>query len=573
MGVDKATFQSGGQISQHSLPGAYSRLDFIKGTGGLVSSSNVVIFGDCRGGEPGKILWFTGPTEAEEVLRSGPLLDAVKHAFSPGGGLVPQYIGAWRVNPGTRASSQFTASSNPMITAYAWDWGLHTNQLKRKLEAGTSSGKKLTLKFQNNDEYVVDNIEKESFEIQYTGAGTAAIMTITKTALSTTVTGGPGGEDLSMTFATFPTIEDIVNYINDQSGYTCTVVTGTPTDSSSELDSVASQDIKTSTYTANSDLQAIIDVLNNSPWINSAEYYIAAADRSIPDNDTDWIYFTGAVDGSYTSIEWGLALTAALQEDIQFVGSSSEDASVHALIKTHCETACSVTGKSERQAILGGAAGETVAQALTRALNLASDKTMLAFPGFTHYDFTKTDNSTKTWSPAYYAAKLLGAQASLAINEPATNKQVNVLEWEDNLTRAEAEQLIEGGVCCGIKNRAGRLVNARTVTTYQGSELQRCEFSMMREALYVSRDLRTELEESFVGKALTNVQLGKIDAIVIGKLSQYRDLKLFNGSPPYWGYKKTILGDQVKIEYDCNLTPPTNFLFITSHMHVYASVA
>ena len=65
MGVKAAIFQSGGKISQHYIPGAFSRLDFVRGTGGLVSASNVVIFGDCRGGEPGKILWFSGPTHAD----------------------------------------------------------------------------------------------------------------------------------------------------------------------------------------------------------------------------------------------------------------------------------------------------------------------------------------------------------------------------------------------------------------------------------------------------------------------------------------------------------------------------
>ena len=95
----------------------------------------------------------------------------------------------------------------------------------------------------------------------------------------------------------------------------------------------------------------------------------------------------------------------------------------------------------------------------------------------------------------------------------------------------------------------------------------------MRESLYVSRDLRTALEESFIGKALTNNQLVKIDGVVIGKLSQYRDLGLFVGNTPYWGYKKEVSGDQIKIEYDCYLTPPTNFIFVTSHMHVYASTS
>ncbi len=570
MGVKKATFQSGDQISQHLLPGGYSRLDLVRGTGGLVSASNVVLMGDCRAGEPNKVLWFGGPTEAVQVLRSGPLLDAVRHAFRPGGNLVPQLIGVIRVNPGTRATLALVKGATTQITVTAWDWGLHTNQLKMKVEAGTSAGKKLTLQFQTQEAFVADNVARNSFEILYTGLGSVATMTITKTGLTTSCTGA-ASDDLSITFASFPTIEDLVNYINDHASYTCTLKTGVPSQKTTELDSVTAQDIKGAAYIAASTLQAIIDTLNNCPWVSTAVFNSGASTRDIIDNSA-FTYFSGAVDGAYTSSEWATSLTYAKEQDIQFLGTSSEDASIHALLSAHVAECNAVTGKAERQFIVGGAAGETVDQARTRAGNLASEYGMLAYPGFTHYDYDDT-SKTKTWSPAYYAAKLLGAQAALAIAEPATNKDVDVLNWEASLSRTNLELLIAAGVCAGYKNRAGRFVTARTVTTYQGDEMQKCEFSMMREALYIARDLRTALEESFVGHALNNTQLGKIDGVVIGKLSQYYELGLFNGVPPYWGYKKTILGDQVKVEYDCNLTPPTNFLFITSHMHVYADVA
>ena len=564
MGVRPATFQSGGLLSQHYLPGAYSRLDFVKGTGGFVSAANAVIFGDCRGGEPNKILWFTGPADAANVLRDGPLLDAIRHAFSPGGGLVPQVIGGWRVNPGTRASREFVETATNMIDAFAWDYGLHTNQLKSKLEAGTT-GKKMTLQFQENEAEVTDNIEKASLEIQYTGSGTAS-MSITKTTLDCTV--AADGESISCPFATFPTIEDLVNYINDQVSWTCTIKTSIKTDPSSELDSVEVADVKAAAITAYSNLQALIDVLNASPWIDEALYDTAAGTRAMPDVDTGWVYFSGALDGGYAEAQWEVSLTLAEQEDIQLVGASSDDATIHGLIKTHCVAMCGVTGKAERQFIVGGAAGEAVSAVLTRAGNLASEYGLLAFPGFKHYDFNDY-TQTKTWSPAYYAAKLIGANVALALNEPATFKDVDVLEWEKVLTIPEAEALIKGGVCPGIKHKTGRLLTGRTVTTYQGTDLQRCEFSMMREALFVARDMREAVENSFVGRAMSNNLLGKIDAVAYGKLSAYNDMGLFTGEPPYWGYKKTIQGDQVKLEYDCNLTPPTNFVFITGHNHIY----
>ena len=169
MGVKPVVFQSGGLASQHLLPGAFTRLNTVRGAGGNVSINNAVILGKANGGEPNRLIWLSGPTDAEEVLLGGELLAVVKAAFTPGGSLAPQRIAAWRVNPGTQSSHQYQSSSNPMIVATSRDYGLHTNQIKTKLESGTISGKKVTVQYGINDPEIWDNVEKKSFTIQYVG--------------------------------------------------------------------------------------------------------------------------------------------------------------------------------------------------------------------------------------------------------------------------------------------------------------------------------------------------------------------------------------------------------------------
>jgi len=573
MGIKGSVFQSAGKLTQHYLPGAYSRIDFVKGAGGFVSINNGVIFGDSKGGKPNEVLWFGSSSDAEDVLVSGKLLDGIKHAFNPGGGMVPQKIGAWRVNPGTQSTYEYLETADPMIVLTSRVYGVHANQIKTKLEAATTSGKKITVQYKNETEEVWDNVEKESFEIQYTGSDASALMEISLTALITE-TGEVGAEveDLNLLFTDFPTIQDLVDFINAQTDYTCSIKTLTPTDASSELDDVVAEtDIKTNAVTAESSLQALIDAFNTSGYV-TAEFKSTATDREIPDNVTDWVFLSGAIAGAYSSTEWAASLTLAEEEDIQFMGTSEEDAAIHTLIRNHCIKMNAATGKNERQFLAGGAAGETTAQAETRAKALNSEYGLLAYPGIVDYDFDDY-TKTKTYSPAYYACKLLGMFVALALPEPATNKDVGILRWEKKLSVVEIENLIKVGVCVGMQTRAGRLTVARSMTSYQGSELQKCEFSMMREALFASKDLRTAVEESFIGKAMTNSLLGRVDAIVVSKLSQYEGLGIFTGDIPYWGYKKTVQGDLIRIEYNCNLTAPTNFIFITSHMSVYASIA
>ena len=569
MGVNPSVFQSGGQASQHYIPGAYSRIDFQRSSGGLSSVNNACIMGDARGGQPNELLWFSSPSEAAAVLRSGPLLDAVKHAFRPGPGYTPQRIAAMRVNPGVQAEHSFLKTADAVIEAKAWDWGLHGNQLKVKLENGTISGKKLTVQFMSETAYVVDDIIKSSFTIDYTGAEATCTMTINDTKLTTTT--ATHTQELDITFTSFPTIQDLVNYINDQAGYSCAITTLTPSDPSNELDWVTAASInEASPVTAYSNVQAVIDALKDCPWIYSAEYNVTASGRTMPDNIASWAYFSGGTDGAYTTSEWATSLSKIETEDIQIIGSSSTDAAVHALIRTHVEAMNAVTGKSERQAILGGVSSETVAQAITRAQALNSMAVMLAYPEF--QDWNAAGTEVVWWAPAYYAAKLVGLATCLALNEPLTNKQMYVLGFKA-ITNTDLEKLIKGGVCAGYKNPTGLFVNVRQVTSYQGNELQKCEFSMVREALFINRDLRNAIEATFVGRAMTNSLLTDVDATVNLKLAQYASMGLFNGDPQYWGYQRRVNGDQIIIEFNCYLTPPTNFIFITSHMAVFASVA
>ncbi len=65
--------------------------------------------------------------------------------------------------------------------------------------------------------------------IKYTGTGSAATMTVSGNTLTTTVTGGPGGENLSfdLTDPSYNTVSSLVTAINTHGGYTAGLVIAT----------------------------------------------------------------------------------------------------------------------------------------------------------------------------------------------------------------------------------------------------------------------------------------------------------------------------------------------------------
>ena len=573
MGVDRVIFESAGQRSEHIIPGAYSRNNFENQAGGGVAANNAVILGVSQGGEPNKVLYFRSPSEARAVLRGGTLLEGVLHAFNPGNGLVPQRIGALRVNVGTSATSAYQVTGANQIELTAWDWGLHTNQLKRKLSEGTDANTyKVQVQLANSTVETFDNVSRPSFSLQYTGAANTATAAVNATGLTTTTAGGVA--DLSVAFASFATIDDLVNYLNDQKDYQAVLLTGDGTQATSELDHVTGKDIKAGAVTFNSNLQAIIEAFRRSTYIGKAIHPSDVSARTVPANDGTWVYFSGGAAGTADSTAYTNSLTALEQDDVQILSTVSTDEAIHLLIADHCTRMSGVEGKKERMAWVGGPYGETVANTVTRARNLASDLVNLAYPGFTQYDPITPKNGLKECSAAMYACKLLGMETALAINEPVTNKQVAVLSWAKGLTKSETETLISAGVTAGAKSDDGLFITVRSVTTWQSNELQRCERSMVREAQYMARDFRYALKGD-IGRPASLVGPGTINSILSAKAIGWynQGLILKSADKPFvWGVTITEVGDALFVEYHVYLTAPRNFIFSTSNLHVLTQI-
>lgn len=568
MGVSRTPFESAGQRTEHLIPGVFTRTNFERQSGGGVSANNGVIIGDSKGGEPRTVLFFNSPSEARATLLGGAGLEGVLHAFDPGNGLVPQRVGFIRVNNGAQAASVLSATSVAMIDLKAWDWGLHGNQVKRKLTAGTLAGThKVTVQYGTNSAEVFDNIEKKSLSVQYIGSGTAATMEIASTGITLAV---DAVEAASIPFESFPTIDDVVNYINDLADFQAVLLTGNGAELASQLDTVTGANIKASAYTAKSDLQAIIDAFARSTYVGSSVYHDGGTARVVPDYDTDWAYFTGGTNGTSDVTAYSETLEVLESENVQILASTSTDEAVHLLIKNHCQVMSATSGRRERMAWVGGAAGETVDATRTRAKALNSELVNLAYPYFKAYDPINPALGVKDCSSAMYACKLLGMEVAVAVNEPVTNKQMSVLAWGKTLKKSEIENLILDGVTVGAKSDDSLLITIRGVTTYQGTELQKCERSMVREAQFMARDFRATMQGD-IGRPQTAVDVGTIRSVLLTKAVEWNNSGLIvkgPSNPLIWGITISEIGDAVYVEYHSYLTAPRNFIFGTANLHV-----
>jgi len=567
MSLDYRTFQSAGKISSHIIPGAYSRIDSVMGAGGLASASNGVIMGkSVGGGKPATLLQFNTMAEAVAALQGGELMEAVRLAFDPGAGINPQRLFAMRVNTAVQSTKNLMSGANPMVTLKSRDYGAFTNQIKVTVEAGTTLGKKITFGFKQETPEVLDNVYRASMTIAYSGACT---ITIVNHSGAKTMVSSVGG--LSVVLSDYATIGDLAAYINTLASFTCAPVAGQEDKSPSELDGVSAQSIAT-TYTCQSTLQAIVDTINGSASRVSATLANAAITRTIPDN-LAVSYLASGGDGAYTATEWSAALLALEAEDIQFISTPSTDSAVHAAVKTHCQLMSAVTGRKERQFVVGGALktgtlATDIATTTAAAIVLNSKNGMYVFNGGTQRD---VNGVIQNYPASYAACMIMGMKTALAINQPLTFKELNFIALEYSLSDSNLETLLKNGVAplAYAPNGQPRLV--RQFNTYQTNDIKFNEFSAVTEMFFVSRDLRIFLENRFIGQPGTSIIGGVLRGAVESRLALYTELGIFITHPvekrSWWNVQISISGDTVYIDYDAYVTLPVNFQFLTNHFH------
>jgi hypothetical protein len=569
MAVGPAIFQSAGQRTEHYVPGAYSRSTAVGGSENGVSANRGVILGPAKGGKPRELFVFSSLEEAEETLIGGDLLKAVAHAFNPSPEYSPQAIRAMVVNGNTQAANVMKSEDIPVLNLKSSGYGTIMNRLKRQLTDGTNPGTKKMVFSLNDNEEKIDNIGKKSISLQYTGSGTAATVTVGNTSFAVTVTGA--ADSITLSFEDFQTVDEIVARLNDTGNFAAVQLDPEFNVPANELDAVSGQDVKTAAAVLKSDFYALFHALENSIYVGRGNVGKAeGASNMMPDNDPDFVYFEGASAGTYTVNDWADTLGALEAEDIQIVSTPSTDHAVHTLISNHCTAMSNVQNRKERTAILGGQIGEMIDDAVEFSAALNNKLVSYCYPAISAA--SPITGAAEDLPASYFACKLLGMECTVAVNEPLTWKTVSVLKFLVKLKTSEMEKLIIGGVLCGGTTDDNRLAVIRAMTTYQGRQLQLVERSMVREDLYMNRDIRLQYS---AGVGRPGIDKGTAAEKTLQDAARsWKGEGLIvptDDGENIWGVAVRKSGDKTYISFNRNLVAPQNFFFITAYNYVYES--
>lgn len=527
---------------------------------------NVVAYvGKSTGGEPNKALAFGSPEQAIAVLRSGELLDAVVKAFDPSAETpAPSTVYALRVNPALQSTLGIKdASSATVITLTSKNYGQADNQIKAKIEAGSTSGKRVTVQT-GSAYYTGDNIGRSAFTVAYTGAEATGTVTINATSI---ILAAPAGTTVAtIPLADFPTVGELVDRINTVAGFAGSVLGdsyNTPT--LDGLDFVAAADAKASAYTVKADLQAIVDWLNggSQPLVSATR---AAAVGSVP-ADMPFTYLAGGTEGSTTNTEWSNAFIKLQLLDAQWITPISGDPAIHAMADAHVGY-CSTVLRRERRAICGTVSGTNDEAAIAAAKSLNSDRTSLAHIG--HYAYNTAGKLVLR--PPYMTAALVAAMfAGVNPGTPLTNKTMKVQGLErDLLSPTDTDPLIEGGVFCVENTEQGYKV-VQSISTWLGNDkYNRVEQSTGCALDFTVRNVRQAVDvlRGNKGNPLLLSRAVSITESTLRELARQEPegpgvLAGDAANPPYRNIRASLEGDVVRIQFECSPVIPANYILVT----------
>lgn len=378
-------------------------------------------------------------------------------------------------------------------------------------------------------------------------------------------------------FETYSTVDELKEAINetftDESITASLSISAKSSDLSCNLDYTDRTIASADSADFSSNFYHLKNLLQTTGLIDVDDSLMSA--KRLPDNITAFTPLSGGDNGECTVQEYAKALELLKKENIQLISTTSEDEAVHLLIKEHCEECNSRTGKRERQAIVGGACAEGVARVAERAKMLGSEYVALCSPGYYDYDYTDPlRKRMKFYSSAFYACKMLGQQTAMEVGEPSTKKEVSHFGWECEYSDTEIDALIENGVWVGEKETdeygTTRFQTARSVTTSKEDNILLAEFSVIREELYMSRDLRAAVNAKTIGVKGLDSLTATQETRVRQRLDEYKRRGLLRD----WdknSVKLSVDGDVTKIEWSGCPAVPNNFNFITNKYTVYRS--
>lgn len=431
--------------------------------------------------------------------------------------------------------------------------GVPANKIGVVVESTAEKKIQYTFKHPDYTDEISDSIGG-TIAMQIGYVGTTAEMTITDTNLTTTVAGGTGS-NLNIAFSGFNNLKEMVDYINAQTGYSCsTTLLSAQTSRPSILDKVVSAGI-CSTAAGLKPGRIKSDSFSFASYVNGSSQLVTATETGKKGLPADMVitYLAGGTLGTTANSDFQAGFDKCKLNRINHVvpliakdgadeGYGTYDwdtiASQHL---THIKWGWSTTGKSERQGFIGKEG--TKDQLIAAIRNINSGLVSLCGQKVKRVNANGDLIFLPEWASACIVA---GIKAGSDIGEPPTYKYINAsgISQDDSWApKTDYSEMIDAGLTFFEEVDSGGYRIVVGNTTYgKDANFVWNRISVVEAGGYVAYDLRKTLEDKFTGvKAGTRRATGSrsgIENFIKARMTDYlnNDIIVADDKAPL-GYK------------------------------------
>ena len=537
---------------------------------------------------------FTTPQNLLSALRGGPATAYVNPITLPGPAINgANYITFIDASENTVASGALlNTTGGVLINMYSTIYGPPANLIQVAAYGGSVSGTLLEVyDGYSQTLFTGDNIGYP-FLVGYTGTATGSLsFAVSGSYAGSGATGfylnSPNsGESfvVPLNAATYPTVTNLVQYINGTGFWTATVLSSTngnlPT---SGLDIVSGA--LSGVSSGNIYYKGVPSSLRDAVyWLNNYSTYVSGGLPSGIVSGTlsgqGLTALSGAQGVAPTLSDYATALNVGLSQPAWVVFMDNNSASVQALGSQHAQTASQTQNGSWRRFFTGSTVGDSIATTISNAQALNSKTSCYLYPGVTIQN--STTGVKQTYGGLYAAAAAAGAACGNFVAMPLTNKALNAVTTETTLTLSQINQLQNNGVMVvGLTNNIPTIIS--DVTTWQQDSNPENVFTQQVACLWwVCYSLVAALQPYIGGVAApsTETSIGNALKSTLNSLL-YTDLGIgasTNGVLASWTPGSLVIGyngstQQWNVQCQVALVGQNRFITVTVYASPYNSAA
>lgn len=412
--------------------------------------------------------------------------------------------------------------------------------------------------------------------------GTTASADVVAGQLIFTVAGG-SGSSLTLNLADYVTIQDMVDYINTQTGYTASAGSSYAQISPSNLDEISSVGFASSTAGLEPGRikVASYNVKTKLSQSNVLDF-VANSTVGLPDVISSAVYLANGAKGATSSASIVSILTELESTTVNYViplfsqdaavdivdgttdsGSTYTIDAINASVKSHVLKMSQSKYKRNRSGVVsywGDYSDDKI-----KVSSLANARVLFCMQRSSQVDVNGNVTSFLPW----YTACLGAGMQVAGFYKSITNKYVNNITFEDpngfdSSNLGDMEDAIDAGILFMEKTITGNKWVVDQTTYGKDSNFVYNSMQAMYAGDLVALDLANSFQTTFVGQSLADVDAATAASYLDSKMKVYKDQRLIAASSDaplgYRNVKISIVAPVMKIGVEIKLA--TAILFI-----------